>query len=165
MGFTALDGLPMATRCGQLDPGAVLYLLQTKGMSPDALADLLYHRSGMAGMSGLSGDMRELEESEGDGARQALDYFVFRIRRELGGLAAALEGLDGVVFCGGIGEHSWRVRARVLERMEWLGLALDAEANRSGGPTISSAASRIRALVVPTDEEAMIARHVIDLIG
>lgn len=164
MGFTALDGLPMGTRCGQLDPGVVLYLLQTKGMAPDAVADLLYHRSGLAGLSGLSGDMRELEAAETDAARQALDYFVFRIRRELGGLAAALEGLDAVVFCGGIGEHSWRVRARVLERMEWLGVRLDPEANRAGASVVSAAGSPVRAFVVKTDEEAMIARHALDLI-
>ena len=117
MGFTPLDGLPMGTRCGQLDPGVLLYLMQEKKMSADAIADLLYRESGLKGLSGISNDMRELEASDRPEAQQAIDYFVFRIRRELGGLAAALEGLDAMVFCGGIGEHAWRVRERVLEKI------------------------------------------------
>jgi acetate kinase len=165
MGFTPLDGLPMNTRCGQLDPGAVLYLLQTKRMSADAVADLLYHASGMAGMSGLSGDMRELEASDAEPAHEALDYFVARVRQELGGLAAVLEGLDMVVFCGGVGENSATVRARTMERLEWLGVQLDAEANRAGSPVISARGSRVEVRIVKTDEEAMIARHTADLIG
>ena len=125
MGFTALDGLPMGTRCGQLDPGVVLYLMQEKKMSAEAIADLLYRESGLKGLSGISHDMRDLEASDRPEAQQAIEYFVFRIRRELGGLAAVLEGIDAIVFCGGIGEHAWRVRERVLEGMEWIGVELD----------------------------------------
>ena len=165
MGFTPLDGLPMNTRCGQIDPGAVLYLLQAKGMAADAVADLLYHGSGMAGMSGLSGDMRELEGAATDAAREALDYFAARVRQELGGLAAVLEGLDMIVFCGGVGENSVAVRARTMARLDWLGVELDADANRAGSPLISTAASRVEVRIVKTDEEAMIARHTADLIA
>ena len=131
MGFTALDGLPMGTRCGQLDPGVVLYLMQEKKMSAEAIADLLYRESGLKGLSGISHDMRELEASDRPEAQQAIEYFVFRIRRELGGLAAVLKGLDAMVFCGGIGEHAWQVRERVLEGMEWIGIELDRTANRA----------------------------------
>lgn len=159
MGFTALDGLPMGTRCGQLDPGVVLYLMQEKKMSAEAITDLLYRESGLKGLSALSNDMRELEASQAPEAQQAIDYFIFRIRRELGGLAAVLEGLDGVVFCGGIGEHSWKVREGVLEGMEWLGIELDLTANRQNAQLISSERSRVRVLVIPTNEEAMIARQ------
>jgi acetate kinase len=159
MGFTALDGLPMGTRCGQLDPGVVLYLMQSKGMDADAIADLLYRESGLKGLSGVSHDMRELEASEEPSAQQAIEYFVFRIRRELGGLAAVLKGLDAMVFCGGIGENAWRVRERVLEGMEWIGIELDRSANRHGAQLISSDRSRVRVLVIPTNEEAMIVKH------
>ena len=131
MGFTALDGLPMGTRCGQLDPGVVLYLMQEKKMSAEEIADLLYRESGLKGLSGVSNDMRELEASDKPEAQEAIEYFVFRIRRELGGLAAVLKGLDAIVFCGGIGEHAWRVRERVLEGMEWIGVELDRTANRA----------------------------------
>jgi acetate kinase len=165
MGFTALDGLPMGTRCGQLDPGVVLYLLQEKGMSADAIADLLYRQSGLKGLSGVSHDMRELEASDVPEAVQAIEYFVFRIRRELGGLAAVLEGLDALVFCGGIGENAWRVRERVLEGMEWIGIELDRAANRASAQVISSQRSRVRVFVIPTDEEAMIARHTLELLA
>lgn len=165
MGFTALDGLPMGTRSGQLDPGVVLYLLEEKGMTAAEVTDLLYRRSGLLGLSGVSSDMRALLASTEPGAARAIDYFVFRIRRELGGLAAALQGLDAVVFCGGIGEHAWQVRARALEGMEWLGVELDRAANRAacGGAEriISTERSRVRVFVIPTDEEAMIARHTI----
>jgi acetate kinase len=159
MGFTPLDGLPMGTRCGQLDPGVLLYLMQEKKMSVDAIADLLYRESGLKGLSGISNDMRELEASDRPEAQQAIEYFVFRIRRELGGLAAALEGLDAMVFCGGIGEHAWRVRERVLEGMGWIGIELDRSANRGSEQVISSERSRVRVFVIPTDEEAMIARQ------
>ncbi len=165
MGFTALDGLPMGTRCGQLDPGVVLYLMQEKGMSAAAITDLLYRESGLKGLSGISHDMRDLEASDREEARQAIEYFVFRIRRELGGLAASLEGLDAVVFCGGIGEHAWRVRERVLEGMGWLGIDLDRGANRLGNEVISSPQSRVRVFVIPTDEEAMIAAHTMELLA
>ncbi len=159
MGFTALDGLPMGTRCGQLDPGVVLYLMQTKGMSAAAITDLLYRESGLKGLSGVSHDMRELEASERPEAQQAIEYFVFRIRRELGGLAAALKGIDAFVFCGGIGEKAWRVREQVMEGMEWIGIELDRAANRANAQVISADRSRVRVFVIPTDEEAMIARH------
>jgi acetate kinase len=161
MGFTALDGLPMGTRCGQLDPGVVLYLMQEKRMSAEQISDLLYRQSGLKGLSGVSHDMRELEASDRPEAQQAIEYFVFRIRRELGGLAAVLEGIDAIVFCGGIGEHAWRVRERVLEGMEWIGVELDRTANRDSAQVISSERSRVRVFVIPTDEEAMIARHTV----
>jgi acetate kinase len=159
MGFTALDGLPMGTRCGQLDPGVVLYLLQEKEMTPAAITDMLYKESGLLGLSGVSSDMRELLASDTAEARQAIDYFVFRIRRECGGLAAVLGGLDAFVFCGGIGENAWQVREYVLEGMEWIGVELDREANRQNAQIISSERSRVRVFVIPTNEEAMIARH------
>jgi acetate kinase len=168
MGFTALDGLPMGTRCGQLDPGVVLYLMQERGMSAEEIVDVLYRESGLKGLSGVSSDMRELEASDKPEAREAIEYFVFRIRRELGGLAAALEGLDAMVFCGGIGEHAWRVREQVLEGMEWLGIEIDRTANRAAkgdAPAIvSSERSRVRVFVIPTNEEAMIARHTLDVL-
>ena len=164
MGFTALAGLPMGTRCGQLDPGVVLYLMQTKKMDADAITDLLYRESGLKGLSGISHDMRELEASDDPAARQAIEYFVFRIRRELGGLAAVLKGIDAFVFCGGIGEHAWQVRERVMEGMEWIGVELDRVANRANALIISSERSRVRVFVIPTDEEAMIARHALAVI-
>lgn len=159
MGFTALDGLPMGTRCGQLDPGVVLYLLQEKGMTPQEVTDLLYTRSGLKGLSGLSQDMRELEAAGTPEAEQAIAYFVDRIRRELGAMAAVLSGIDAVVFCGGIGEHAWRIRARVCDGFEWLGIELDDVRNRAGNDVISSDRSRARVFVVNTNEEMMIARH------
>jgi acetate kinase len=164
MGFTALDGLPMGTRCGQLDPGVVLYLMQEKNMSAAEITDLLYRESGLKGLSGLSNDMRALEASELPAARETIEYFVFRIRRELGGLTAVLEGIDAIVFCGGIGEHSCHVRERVLEGMEWIGVELDRTANRANAQVISSERSRTRVFVIPTDEEAMIARHTLAVI-
>ena len=164
MGFTALDGLPMATRCGQLDAGVVLYLLQERKMPPEAITNMLYNESGLKGLSGLSGDMRVLLASDTPEARQAIEYFVFRIRREFGGLAAVLKGLDAIVFCGGIGENAWAVRERVLEGMEWIGVELDAEANRANGQIISTERSRVRVFVIPTNEEAMIARHTLDVV-
>lgn len=164
MGFTALDGLPMGTRCGQLDPGVVLYLMQEKGMSAEEVADLLYKRSGLLGLSGLSNDMRELLASDDPQAQRAIEYFVFRIRREFGGLAAVLKGIDAIVFCGGIGEHAWQVRERVLEGMEWIGVELDRVANRADAQVISSERSRARVFVIPTDEEGMLARHALALL-
>ncbi len=168
MGFTALDGLPMGTRSGQLDPGLVLYLIQEKGMSAAEVVDLLYRESGLKGLSGISGDMRELEASADPHAREAIEYFVFRIRRELGGLAAVLKGLDAMVFCGGIGEHAWQVRERVLEGMEWIGIEVDRTANRAakgdGPAVISTERSRVRVFVIPTNEEAMIATHTLEVL-
>jgi acetate kinase len=159
MGFTALEGLPMGTRCGSLDPGVLLWLMDEKRMDARAIEDLLYHRSGLLGVSGVSGDMRALLASDAPGARAAVELFVYRIGRELGSLAAALGGLDALVFTAGIGEHAAPVRARVCRDAAWLGLELDQAANDAGGPRISSAASRVSAWVIATDEELMIARH------
>ena len=158
MGFSALDGLPMGTRCGQLDPGVVLYLMQTEGMGAMEIANLLYRDSGLKGLSGLTHDMRELEAAGTPEAAQAIDYFVFRIRREIGAMAAILNGLDAIVFCGGIGEHSALIRARVCDAMDWLGVTLDAAANAAGAHEIGH--GRVRVLVIPTDEERVIARAV-----
>jgi len=159
MGFTALEGLPMGTRCGSLDPGVLLWLMDEKRMDARAIEDLLYHRSGLLGVSGVSGDMRTLLASEAPAARAAIDLYVYRIGRELGSLAAALGGLDALVFTAGIGEHAAPVRARVCRDAAWLGLELDEAANAAGGPRISGAASRVSAWVIATDEELMIARH------
>ena len=165
MGFTALDGLPMGTRCGQLDPGVVLYLIKHKGMSADEVEDLLYRRSGLKGLSSLSQDMRELEAAGTPEAMQAIDYFVDRIRRELGAMAAILSGLDALVFCGGIGEHAWRIRERVCLGFEWLGIELDDIRNQAGDSVVSSDRSRARVFVIQTDEEMMIARHTARLLA
>jgi len=159
MGFTALDGLPMGTRSGAVDPGVVLHLLTERGMSVDDVTDLLYHRSGLLGVSGISNDMRKLLASNAREAADAVDLFVYRITRELGSLAAALGGLDVLVFTAGIGEHAAPVRARVCEGAEWLGIRLDAAANLAGGPRISAADSPVSVWVVPTNEELMIAKH------
>ena len=163
MGFTAVDGLPMGTRTGQLDPGVVLYLVQARGFDAQRIERFLYHEGGLKGLSGVSNDMRDLQASDAPGARLAIDYFVYRIVREAGGLAAAMGGMDGLVFTAGIGEHSAAIRAAVVERLAWLGLELDAVANEGHGPLISTAASRIKAYVVPTNEELMIARHALRL--
>lgn len=158
MGFTALDGLPMGTRSGQLDPGVVLYLMQEEGLSADEIADLLYRRSGLLGLSGVSNDMRALLASDDPHARDAIDYFCFRIQRELGGLAAALNGLDAVVFTGGIGENAAPIREQVCAGLGWIGIELDAEKNRKGATEISAEYSDVRVLVIPTNEELVIAR-------
>lgn len=159
MGFSALDGLPMGTRPGQIDPGVLLYLMDQKGMDAKAISHLLYHASGLKGLSGISNDMRELEASDHPHARQAIDYFVFRVRREIGAMAAVLGGLDAIVFCGGIGENSAMVRECVLEAMEWIGIELDLDRNRASEDVISSERSRVRAFIIRTNEELMIARH------
>ena len=159
MGFSTLDGLPMGTRPGQLDPGVMLYLMRAKGYDAQALTELLYKQSGLKGLSGLSNDMRELEASQDARAREAIDCFVFRLRHEIGALAAALGGLDALVFCGGIGENSARIRAETARGMEWLGLAIDDERNRENATFISPAGSSVRALVVRTNEEIKIAEH------
>ena len=163
MGFTALDGLPMGTRCGQLDPGVLLYLLAEKKMNAEQISDLLYKESGLKGMSGISQDMRELEASDSPRAREAIDYFVHRIRRELASLAATVDGVEGVVFTGGIGEHSARIRKAVLTGMEWMGIQLDDEANEASAQLISAKASPTAVFVIPTDEERMIARHTVEI--
>lgn len=159
MSFTALDGLVMGTRCGALDPGVVLYLLERHGMDAQSLQRLLYEESGLLGVSGSSSDMRALLASSDDAAAEAVDLFVYRIGRELGSLAAALRGLDALVFTGGIGENAAPIRTRVCKDARWLGVELDAEANARGGPCISRAGSRVSAWVIPTNEEAMIAVH------
>lgn len=159
MGFTALDGLPMGTRCGTLDPGVLLYLMQHEHMTPDAIEQLLYQRSGLLGVSGVSADMRELLASGEAGAAQAVDLFVYRIGRELGSLAASLGGLDALVFTGGIGEHAHQIRSRVCRDARWLGIELDETANMQGGPRISRAGSSTSAWVIATDENLMVARH------
>lgn len=156
LGFSALDGLPMGTRSGELDPGVVLYLMDQKGMGAQEISDLLYKQSGLLGMSGVSNDMRTLEGSDDPHAKEAIDYFCFRIKRELGAMAAALGGLDGVVFCGGIGENSAATRARVCAGMEWLGIEIDPEANAAHARTIST--GKVRVMVIPTNEEIVIAR-------
>lgn len=159
MGFTTLDGLPMASRCGALDPGVILYLMAERGMDLAAVTDLLYYRSGLLGLSGISGDMRDLLASADPRAAEAVRLFVYRICRELGSLAAALGGLDVLVFSGGIGEHAAPVRAQVCEGSRWLGVALDEAANEAHGPCVTSADSPVSAWVIPTDEELMIVRH------
>jgi len=159
MGFTAADGLPMGTRCGNLDPGVVLYLMDELRMDARAIEKLIYQQSGLLGVSGLSSDMRTLEASAEPAARAAIDLFVYRIGRELGSLAAALGGLDAIVFTAGIGENSARLRERVCRDAAWLGVAFDAAANAAGGPRIATKDARVSAWVLPTNEELMIARH------
>jgi acetate kinase len=159
MSFTALDGLPMGTRCGALDPGVVLYLLTARKLDAGELERVLYHESGLLGVSGVSSDMRVLLASADPRARDAVALFCYRIGRELGSLAAALAGLDAIVFTAGIGEHAAPVRDAVCRDAAWLGVELDAAANAGGGPRISTSASRVTAWVIPTDEELMIARH------
>jgi acetate kinase len=159
MGFTALDGLPMGQRCGNLDPGVVLYLMQQKRMSADAVADLLYHDSGLLGVSGVSNDMRTLLASDDPHAAEAIDLFVYRIGRELGSLAASLGGLDALVFTAGIGEHASEIRRRVSEDAAWLGVEFDRAANEQGGPRLSPPDSKASAWVIATDEDLMIALH------
>jgi acetate kinase len=159
MSFTALDGVPMGTRSGALDPGVMLYLLQQRRMTPERLAQLLYHESGLLGVSGISSDMRELEASTDARAREAIELFVHRIAREVGALAAVLGGLDALVFTAGIGENSSEIRRRVCDEMCWLGAAIDAGLNASHRAVISAADSAIKVMVIPTDEERMIALH------
>jgi acetate kinase len=165
MGFTALDGLCMGTRPGSLDPGVVLHLFQQMRLPAERVQRLLYEESGLRGVSGVSGDMRELLASESPDARLAVDYFVYRAAREIGGLAALLGGLDGIVFTAGIGENSAPIRARICEACRWLGLELDAAANETHGPRISRPHSAVSAWVIPTDEEGMIARHTAAALG
>jgi acetate kinase len=159
MGFTALDGLPMGTRSGQLDPGVVLYLMGEKGMSAGAISDLLYQKCGLKGLSGISNDVRELLASTDPRARLALDHFAYRIALLAGMLAAAMQGLDGFVFTAGIGENAPAVREAVARRLVWLGLELDADANARNELRISRPQSRVACHVIATDEELMIARH------
>jgi acetate kinase len=164
MGFTALDGLPMGTRSGQIDPGVVLYLLSEKGLSVEAVQKLLYSECGLKGLSGVSNDVRELLDSDEAGAALALDHFVYRVSLYAGLLAAALGGLDAFVFTAGIGERAVAIRARIAERLAWLGVELDPAANASGAFSISRLGSRVGLCVVPTNEELKIAQHVLALL-
>ncbi|MDY0960522.1 MULTISPECIES: acetate/propionate family kinase [Massilia] len=159
MGFTAVDGLPMGTRCGNLDPGVVLFLMDHLKMDARAIERLIYKESGLLGVSGISSDMRTLLDSDDARARFAVDLFVYRIGRELGSLAAATGGADALVFTAGIGEHSALIRERVCRAARWLGVELEPAANAAGGPRISTARSKVSAWVMPTNEELMIARH------
>ena len=159
MGFTAVDGLPMGTRSGSIDPGVLLYLMDERGMDARAIEKLLYNQSGLLGVSGISSDMRKLLETDNPRARLAVDLYVYRIRRELGSLAAALGGLDALVFTAGIGENSAAIRERVCRDAAWLGLDFDSVGNAKGGPSLSRSGSRVAAWVISTNEELMIARH------
>jgi acetate kinase len=165
MGFTALDGLAMGTRPGQIDPGVVLYLISEKGMTASAVQDLLYRECGLKGLSGISNDVRELEESTDPRAAFAIDYFVYRVGLHAGMLAAALGGLDAFVFTAGIGENAVAIRARIAQKLAWLGAVLDPAANAARKSLISRAESRVRLYVVPTDEELMMARHTLALLS
>jgi len=165
MGFTAVDGLPMGTRCGSLDPGVILYLLDELKMDSRAIADLIYKGSGLLGLSGISGDMRELLASSDARAAFAIDVYTYRIARELGSLAAAMQGIDALVLTAGIGERAVAIRERIVRDAAWLGAELDDAANRAGGPLISRASSRLPVWVIPTNEELMIARHTREIAG
>jgi len=165
MGFTAVDGLMMGTRCGALDPGVILYLMDQKGLSTRDVEVLLYNRSGLLGVSGISSDMRTLRASDRVEAREALNLFVYRIVREIGSLATALGGIDGLVFTGGIGENDAQTRAEVVAQCGWLGFELDAQRNAAGESVVSTARSPAAVLVVATDEERMIARHSMALLS
>jgi acetate kinase len=164
MGFTALDGLVMGTRSGAIDPGVLVYLMDRHGMDARALEKLLYRESGLLGVSGISQDMRELLASREREAREAVDLFCYRLVREIGALAAVLGGLDALVFTGGIGEHAAPVREKVCTALAWLGLDFDAAANAAGATVVSRPAGRVTALVLPTNEEWMIARHTAQLV-
>lgn len=159
MGFTAADGLPMGTRCGSLDPGVILYLMDELKMDARQIERLIYQESGLLGVSGISSDMRTLLESADPRAQFAVDLFIYRVGRELGSLAAAIGGLDALVFTGGIGEHAAVIRQEVCLGASWLGIELDAAANKSGGPRISTETSAVSVWVIPTNEELMIARQ------
>jgi acetate kinase len=159
MGFTAADGLPMGTRCGSVDPGVILYMMDELKMDARTIEKVIYEQSGLLGMSGISSDMRTLEASREPQAKAAIDVFIYRIARELGSLVAALGGLDAIVFTAGIGENSRSLRERVCRDAAWLGVALDVDANERNGPLISTKGSRVSAWTIPTNEELMIARH------
>lgn len=165
MGFTALDGLPMGTRCGELDAGVVLFLLMQRGMSPTQIQDLLYKHSGMLGLSGVSADFRDLLASGEARSRFAVEVFCYRAARQIGSLAAALGGVDGLVFTAGIGEHAAAIRSGICALCAWLGVQLDESANTRNRPRISSDTSRVQVWAIPTDEELMIARHTGAIIG
>ncbi|MBT3069128.1 acetate/propionate family kinase [Rhodoferax sp. U11-2br] len=165
MGFTALDGVPMGTRSGSIDPGVLLYLMREKKMDLEAIEDLLYRRSGLLGVSGLSNDMKVLEESNDPHAREAVDLFCFRVAKEVAAMAASMGGLDALVFTAGIGENSPYIRNTIAQRLAWLGVKLDADANSSRQFNISAADARVPTFVVPTNEEMMIAKHAMNLLA
>jgi acetate kinase len=165
MGFTALDGLPMGTRSGQLDSGVLLHLMGSLGMTVPQVTRLLYHESGLKGLSGISSDMRDLEQSADPHAAAAIDYFIYAIRKQLGSLTAALGGLDALVFTAGIGENSANVRRRVCENLGWLGITLNPDANESGADVISAPGTPTKVLIVRTSEETMIALHVLEALN
>jgi acetate kinase len=165
LGFTALDGLCMGTRPGTVDPGVILYLFQGLGLTAKEVETILYKRSGLLGISGISSDMRDLLASDEPAARLTVEYFVYRAVREIGGLAAVLGGVDGIVFTAGIGENSAEVRRRISEASAWLGIDFDGDANDRRGPRISRSQSRVSAWVIPTNEELMIARHTATVLG
>lgn len=165
MGFSAIEGLTMGTRCGQLDPGVLLWLLEFKKLPARQVIDMVHNQSGLLGLSGLSSDMRDLLASDEPKAREAVDYFVYRAVWHIGALTASLGGLDALVFTAGIGEHSAEIRERIGRKLDWLGLQIDDSANRSHAQRISTAGSRVSAWVIPTNEELMIARHVVRVLG
>ena len=165
MGFSALDGLPMGTRTGSLDPGVILYLMREKQMGLEALEDLLYKQSGLLGVSGLSNDMKVLQESDDPQAAKAVELFCFRVAKEVAALASSMGGLDALVFTAGIGENSPQIRAMISERLAWLGVSIDAGANARKAYDISGPDSRVPVFVVPTNEEMMIAKHTINVLG
>ncbi len=165
MGLSALDGLPMGTRTGQIDPGVLLYMLQHEGLSVDQLSDLLYRESGLKGLSDVSNDMRVLEASGEDRAKLAIEVFVHQITKQTLALAGTLGGLDGIVFTAGIGEHAPAIRASVLNRLAWFGFELDDAANADDGPLLTTVASAKPAYVIPTNEDLMIAQHTLDVLG
>ena len=163
MGFSSLDGLPMGTRCGQIDPGVLLYMMQHEGLSASEIAEILYKESGLKGLSGgLSNDMRTLEASSSQEAKEAIDYYVREVKREIGALTALMAGLDVLVFTGGIGSNSALIRSRVLKDMSWIGIDIDEKNNLKGETIISSSHSKVLCLRINTDEERMIARHVFE---
>jgi acetate kinase len=159
LGFTALDGLCMGTRPGAVDPGVVLYLFQNLGLTPKEVENILYKKSGLLGISGISNDMRDLLDRSEPEARLAVDYFIYRIAKEIGALASSLKGIDGIVFTAGIGENSAEIRRRICQASEWIGVEIDEERNSSKGPKISTEKSKVSAWIIPTNEELMIARH------
>jgi acetate kinase len=164
MGFTAVEGLPMGSRTGNLDPGVLLYLMREEKMDVDALERLIYKESGWLGVSTISSDMKELHQANDPLAEEAIDMFCYRVALEMGRLGAALEGVEQVVFSGGVGENDADVRARVLERCRWLGIEIDADANRRNSGIISTPSSAVTVRVIPTNEEAMIATYVDELL-
>jgi acetate kinase len=165
MGFSALDGLPMGTRCGAVDPGVLLWLMRERRLSVGEIETLLYSESGLKGLSGVSQDVRAIEAAGTPNAEEAIAYFVARCRREVGALAAVLGGLDALVFSGGIGENAHHIRAAICDGLDFLGLVLDPAHNAAHATRLSADASRVTALMIPTNEEVMIARHVRAAIG